>query len=194
MDEHTLHDIPAYEAGAYQVIVVGAGHAGIEAALACAPLLAAISPERVFSELGKLLCGKAAGRVLRTYPQVLGAVVPEILPMVGFDQRNAHHCYDVWTHTAVAVDHVPPELPLRLAMLFHDIGKPDTFSLGEDGALLRPRPAERGAGGGHSHPAAGAPAGAGDRPAPGALPRRRPGGEPPAGPPLAAQTGAGSLL
>lgn len=104
-----------------------------QAALACAPLLAAISPERVFSELGKLLCGKAAGRVLRTYPQVLGAVVPEILPMVGFDQRNAHHCYDVWTHTAVAVDHVPPELPLRLAMLFHDIGKPDTFSLGEDG-------------------------------------------------------------
>ena len=87
----------------------------------------------MFSELGKLLCGKAAGRVLRTYPQVLGAVVPEILPMVGFDQRNAHHCYDVWTHTAVAVDHVPPELPLRLAMLFHDIGKPDTFSLGEDG-------------------------------------------------------------
>ena len=36
------------------------------------PPLAAISPERVFSELGKLLCGKAAGRVLRTYPQVLG--------------------------------------------------------------------------------------------------------------------------
>ena len=33
-----------------------------QAALACAPLLAAISPERVFSELGKLLCGKAAGR------------------------------------------------------------------------------------------------------------------------------------
>ena len=38
MDEHTLHDIPAYEAGTYQVIVVGAGHAGIEAALACARL------------------------------------------------------------------------------------------------------------------------------------------------------------
>ena len=104
-----------------------------QAALACAPLLAAISPERVFSELGKLLCGKAAGRVLRDYPDVLGVVLPEILPMVGLDHRNPHHCYDVWTHTTVAVDHVPPELPLRLAMLLHDIGKPDTFSLGEDG-------------------------------------------------------------
>lgn len=103
------------------------------AARACAPLLAAVSAERVSGELGKLLCGKAAGRVLREYPDVLGVVLPEILPMVGLDHRNPHHCYDVWTHTTVAVDHVPPELPLRLAMLFHDIGKPDTFSLGEDG-------------------------------------------------------------
>lgn len=103
------------------------------AARACAPLLAAVSAERVSGELGKLLCGKAAGRVLRDYPDVLGGVLPEILPMVGLDHRNPHHCYDVWTHTTVAVDHVPPELPLRLAMLLHDIGKPDTFSLGEDG-------------------------------------------------------------
>lgn len=103
------------------------------AARACAPLLAAVSAERVSGELGKLLCGKAAGRVLRDYPDVLGVVLPEILPMVGLDHRNPHHCYDVWTHTTVAVDHVPPELPLRLAMLIHDIGKPDTFSLGEDG-------------------------------------------------------------
>ena len=103
------------------------------AARACAPLLAAVSAERVSGELGKLLCGKAAGRVLRDYPDVLGVVLPVILPMVGLDHRNPHHCYDVWTHTTVAVDHVPPELPLRLAMLLHDIGKPDTFSLGEDG-------------------------------------------------------------
>ena len=103
------------------------------AARACAPLLAAVSAERVSGELGKLLCGKAAGRVLRDYPDVLGVVLPEISPMVGLDHRNPHHCYDVWTHTTVAVDHVPPELPLRLAMLLHDIGKPDTFSLGEDG-------------------------------------------------------------
>ena len=109
------------------------GRETARAARACAPLLAAVSAERVSGELGKLLCGKAAGRVLRDYPDVLGVVLPEILPMVGLDHRNPHHCYDVWTHTTVAVDHVPPELPLRLAMLLHDIGKPDTFSLGEDG-------------------------------------------------------------
>ena len=104
-----------------------------KALMTCRNLLREMAPERVHEELTKLLCGPWAASVLRRYPDVIGAVLPEILPMVGFDQRNAHHCYDVWTHTAVAVDHVPPELPLRLAMLFHDIGKPDTFSLGEDG-------------------------------------------------------------
>ena len=60
-------------------------------------------------------------------------MLPELTPTVGFAQHNVHHCYDVYTHTAVAVDHVPPEVTLRLAALFHDLGKPATFSMGEDG-------------------------------------------------------------
>ena len=104
-----------------------------KAAHRCAPLLEKISAERLSAELGKLLCGKAAGRVLRAYPDILSVVIPELGPMVGFPQHNVHHCYDVYTHTAVAVDHVPPVLPLRLAMLLHDVGKPETFSMGEDG-------------------------------------------------------------
>ena len=92
-----------------------------------------VSAERLAQELGKLLCGKDAGRVISSYPDILGQVIPELLPMVGFDQKNIHHCHDLLTHTAVAVDHVPPVLHLRLAMLLHDIGKPATFSLGEDG-------------------------------------------------------------
>lgn len=98
-----------------------------------AHLLEKISAERLSAELGKLLCGPAAGRVLTAYYDILGRVIPELLPMAGFDQRNVHHCYDVLTHTAVAVDHVPPKLHLRLAMLLHDVGKPACFSLGEDG-------------------------------------------------------------
>ena len=45
--------------------------------------------------------------------------------MVGFDQRNRHHCHDVWEHSLRVVAAVPPELELRLAALFHDIGKPN---------------------------------------------------------------------
>ena len=98
-----------------------------------APLLQKISVERVFVELSKLLCGPGAGNILRAYPDILGVVLPELTPTVGFAQHNVHHCYDVYTHTAVAVDHVPPEVTLRLAALFHDLGKPATFSMGEDG-------------------------------------------------------------
>lgn len=96
-------------------------------------LLKTLSAERVSGELGRLLCGREAGTVLLEYPDLLGEVLPELRPMVGFDQRNYHHCYDVLTHTAIAVDHTPPQLELRLAALLHDCGKPDCFSLGEDG-------------------------------------------------------------
>ena len=98
-----------------------------------APLLGLIAAERLSAELGKLLCGPGAGKILRTYPDVLGVFLPELLPMAGFDQRNVHHCYDLLTHTAAAVDHVPPDLVLRLTMLLHDAGKPETFAMGEDG-------------------------------------------------------------
>ena len=51
--------------------------------------------------------------------------------MVGFDQRNRHHCYDVWEHTLRALAAIPPEVELRLAMLLHDIGKPNCFTVDE---------------------------------------------------------------
>ena len=88
-------------------------------------LLADIAAERVNTELTKLLCGSSAEKIMLTYPDVLGAVLPEILPSVGFDQRNPHHCYDVWEHTARALAEVPPEPALRWVMLLHDLGKPE---------------------------------------------------------------------
>ena len=92
-----------------------------------------IAAERIAVELGKLLCGESAAEVLLTYPDVLGVVLPEILPAVGFDQRNSHHCYDVWEHTVRAVSAAPRNLLLRYALLFHDLGKPETFSMDEQG-------------------------------------------------------------
>lgn len=92
-----------------------------------------IAPERVRVELEGLLLGSHAARALLDWPQVLGAVLPEILPCVGFDQRSRYHCYDVWEHTARAVEAAPPQPVPRWTMLLHDLGKLDTFSLGEDG-------------------------------------------------------------
>ena len=96
-------------------------------------LLREIAAERIQTELLKLLSGPFAVNVLRAYPDVIGVFWPEILPMVGFDQRNHHHCYDVWEHTLHAFETTPEDAVLRCAVLLHDIGKPQCFTTDEAG-------------------------------------------------------------
>lgn len=96
-------------------------------------LMSTVAHERVYAELNKLLCGEHAQCVLLDCPDILGAVLPEILPSVGFEQHNFHHCYDVWGHTCRAVGAVPPKRELRWTMLFHDLGKPQCLTFDEKG-------------------------------------------------------------
>ena len=93
-----------------------------------------VSAERVTAELCLLLCGKDVRRVVLDYAEVLGTVIPELLPMRGFDQRNKHHIYDILEHCAAACEAVPPDPVLRTAALLHDVGKPDCFFTDADGA------------------------------------------------------------
>ena len=98
-----------------------------------APDLSRVAGERIREELLKLLCGKAAGRILREYPEVLAEIIPEIRPMIGYDQQNHHHSYDLWEHTVRGVEGVPPDPVLRLTMLLHDTGKPAARTTDEKG-------------------------------------------------------------
>lgn len=109
-------------------------------------LLKNVSPERCFTELKGILCAPAPGAVLLAFPQVMFAVLPALAPMLGFDQHVPAHLWDVWGHTCRAVDAVDPDPILRLTMLFHDCGKPATFSLDP----------VTGRGHFHGHPAVGA--------------------------------------
>ncbi len=95
--------------------------------------LCKVSSERIREEFVKLLCGSWVYPVLSSYPRVLGVFLPEILPAIGFDQKNYHHIYDVYTHILHVVDSIPAKPHLRLAALLHDIGKPETFCSGADG-------------------------------------------------------------
>ena len=95
--------------------------------------LTLVSGERIGAELNKLLCGKQVRQILLNWPDVLGVVLPEILPMVGCPQRTPYHRYDVWGHTAAAVEAIPPKVELRLTMLFHDAGKPACAFTDESG-------------------------------------------------------------
>ena len=92
-----------------------------------------IAVERICEEMTKLLCGNHAARVLLSYPDVFGVFLPEILPCVGLDQRNKHHLYDVWEHTAQSVAAIAPTPELRWAMLLHDLGKGQTLTVDEQG-------------------------------------------------------------
>ena len=97
-----------------------------------APLMDNLARERVWDELCKLILLADAGDLLRFAP-VITQVIPELRPLMGFDQKNKHHIYDIYTHTAQVVQGVPRELTLRWAALLHDIGKPECFTLGDDG-------------------------------------------------------------
>ncbi len=98
------------------------------------PLLADIAVERILTEMDKLLVGRSISSVLLAFPDVIGVFLPEILPCVGFDQRNIHHCYDVWEHSVRAAEAIEADAVLRWVMLLHDIGKPDCFTVDEQGA------------------------------------------------------------
>ena len=96
-------------------------------------LLREIAIERITAELTRLLCGGRADEILLTYPDVLAVVIPEIMPAIGFQQYNPHHCYDVWEHSVRAMAAAPVDPVIRYTLLLHDLGKPETFSLDEKG-------------------------------------------------------------
>ena len=97
-------------------------------------LLARISPERIFSELKGILCARGAGKMLLEFPEVFFVPLPEMEPMLGFEQHRPDcHRWDVWGHTAHAVDAVAPDPILRLTMFFHDCSKPHCLTFDESG-------------------------------------------------------------
>ena len=91
-----------------------------------------LARERVFDELCKLLPLVNASDLQRFAP-ILAQVIPELGPMIGFDQRSPHHAYHLFTHTAHVTAGVPGDLTLRWAALLHDIGKIPTFTQDETG-------------------------------------------------------------
>lgn len=96
-------------------------------------LLKDISAERIREELLKILCGKDAVRILKDYSDVVFEIIPELSKTVGFEQKTPHHVFDVYEHIVNSVGNIEARADLRLVMLLHDIGKPQTFSVDENG-------------------------------------------------------------
>jgi poly(A) polymerase len=89
----------------------------------------------IFDALQRLLLGPRPDRGLDVLVRcgVLEAVLPEVFAMVGFGEGVRHK--DVWSHTKKVVTRSPDRSVIRLAALFHDIGKVRTRKFGPDGGV-----------------------------------------------------------
>jgi poly(A) polymerase len=86
-----------------------------------------ISPERIRTELDKLLLGPFVVEALTALVEsgLADEFIPEI-PALAVEQDPVHRHKDVLAHSIAVVGKTEPRLSLRLAALFHDIGKPAT--------------------------------------------------------------------
>ena len=107
-----------------------------EAIFARLPLLKQVAVERITSELYRFMHAPALriAALLREYADVFFFIMPELRPMLGFDQHNPHHIYDVWEHTMRAMEACKvDDVVLRFTVLFHDTGKPHVFTMDNQG-------------------------------------------------------------
>ncbi len=96
-------------------------------------LLKNIATERIQVELTGIICGKNAEKILCDFSKIIEIIIPELSPCFGFDQRTPYHKYDVWRHTLKAVAAARQDKIIRYSLLFHDIGKPDSFTVDDAG-------------------------------------------------------------
>ena len=93
-----------------------------------------ISKERIHDELSKILLSNNPQYVEKLYSTgLLKHFMPELHICFLTKQNNPWHLYDVGRHTMKALEGSEVDLTLRLAILLHDIGKPDTKVTDEDG-------------------------------------------------------------
>jgi putative nucleotidyltransferase with HDIG domain len=132
-----------------------------------APAIRAVSPERVFYELRRLIAtnGVLRGIELMDSAGLIAELLPELEALKDVEQNPYHHL-DVWGHTLAVLEallglerdpepvfgdvsrSVMAELgrpladdltrgqALRLAALFHDVGKPATRRVSQEGRVL----------------------------------------------------------
>lgn len=84
-----------------------------------------ISAERIQTELVKMLISPHPEMMRTAYEMGLTRVIlPEFDACMETPQNHPHHMYNVGEHTLKALEFTDPDKVLRLAVLFHDFGKP----------------------------------------------------------------------
>lgn len=102
-----------------------------------APEIHQVSRERIRDEILKVLTEGHSRRAFELLDEtrLLEQVLPEIKRMQGVQQPPQFHPEgDVWIHTLMLIENLPPNCPrtLALGVLLHDVGKPPTFRVAPD--------------------------------------------------------------
>lgn len=99
-----------------------------------APTLANISAERIQVELVKMLVSPNPGLLRKAYELgITKVILPEFDEMMQTTQETPHHKYSVGEHTIKAIEMIRADKVLRLAMLLHDVAKPQMKTIDGNG-------------------------------------------------------------
>ena len=84
-------------------------------------------------KLYNILLSEEPSNNIKKHEKEIFDLIPELKNCKNFNQNNDWHIYDVYEHILHVVDNVSPNLIMRLAALFHDIGKPLSYTEDENG-------------------------------------------------------------
>lgn len=93
-----------------------------------------VSGGRIGKEIMKLAESGRFSQALYAYSEIITNAIPSLKPMLGYEQHNHHHNFDLWHHTLFVMEgvernilHYGPKdyaVAFVFAALFHDSGKP----------------------------------------------------------------------
>lgn len=106
-----------------------------------ANLLKHVSGERIRDELLKILASDHPYEGIKILDNagLLEIIIPELTYGKGVSQQRPgrHHTTDVFTHNLLSLKNCPSTDPIvRLAVLLHDVGKPEAISADEKGFVI----------------------------------------------------------
>lgn len=83
--------------------------------------------------LKDILLHDKPSEAIKNNEEEIFSIIPELRLCKNFNQNNNWHIYDVYEHILHVIDGVPNNWILRMAALFHDIGKPLVYHEDENG-------------------------------------------------------------
>lgn len=104
-----------------------------------------IAKERIREELIKIIDAPYAYNILHQYYGIICNVIPYLGDCVGFNQNNKYHEFDVYEHSLQALKNYisvsGDDTNIKIALLLHDIGKPECYTEDENGGHFHGHPA-----------------------------------------------------